>query len=927
MAITRTFLDWSQSALHSVVDYLTARFERGQHLDLESVLLVLPGGRAGRRLNELLASHCANHSLLLIPPEYCTVGLLPEYLYESHLPFASDLTQQLAWVRALQDVDQVRCRRFIPRLPDQDEYAHWMDLGRLLQSQHRELAADALNFANTARLGTQLNDFNDQDRWLFMAEIQQRYLEILDELKLWDRQTARLYAIEHSLCETDKDIILVGTTDMNIATHRMLDQVAREVTALVFAPTALADRFDSHGCLDCDKWVDATLAITSDQIRVVEGPADQAREMVRALGDLKGQYRADQVVIGVLDEALVPQLMRQLEEVDIAARWVVGRTVRETAPYRLLEAAGRCTDGNRFRDLAAFARHPDVSQWLSARLQTDKWLIDLDRYYCDHLPPNLDEWLEQSPQATTLKQLTSLLQDATAMIQGPARPLGEWTPGIAQVLTAFYGDRTFDTHLAGDRYTLGALEKIRASAIHCQQIPSDIAPTLSASRAIQQLLVMTASEQIPSPLEDGQIELLGWLELPLDPAPVLIATGFNEGNVPTSVNSDLFLPNRLRRQLDLLDNRRRYARDAYALSLLQASRTSLTLIAGRHSADHDPLAPSRLAFATDDDQVVERALSFFTREPSDDSGQYQIVTDAPSEDDTSIVVPRPQPLETPITSLSVTSFRSYLQCPYRFYLQHVLRLETVDDTAAELGPAAFGTLIHEVLKQFGQSDLCNSTDSDKINRFLQRTLDRCIKHQWGTRHLPAVDVQLVQARSRLNSFATWQSRWAAEGWEIAFTETSGGDEPPKLSIGAGQSITLKGRIDRIDRRGDEWTLFDYKTSDAAKTPQETHRRSDSWIDLQLPLYIPLAKSLGIKGALKLGYIVLPKNAEKTGALFADWNDDMLANAQTEARRVASDIVAEKFWPPQRLPTRILTDFASICQEHAFRPHLEKSISQ
>lgn len=63
----------------------------------------------------------------------------------------------------------------------------------------------------------------------------------------------------------------------------------------------------------------------------------------------------------------------------------------------------------------------------------------------------------------------------------------------------------------------------------------------------------------PEPTSDA-VELLGWLELPLDDTQAAIVTSFNEGFVPTSLNSDLFLPNGLRRRLGLNDNARRYAR-------------------------------------------------------------------------------------------------------------------------------------------------------------------------------------------------------------------------------------------------------------------------------------------------------------------------------------------------------------------------------
>ena len=103
------------------------------------------------------------------------------------------------------------------------------------------------------------------------------------------------------------------------------------------------------------------------------------------------------------------------------------------------------------------------------------------------------------------------------------------------------------------------------------------------------------------------VELLGWLDLQLDDAPALILTGLNEGSVPTSVNADPFLPNSLRRHLGILDNERRYARDAYALTSIINSREEIRFVAGRTSARRDPLLLSRLLFACDAETEIGRA--------------------------------------------------------------------------------------------------------------------------------------------------------------------------------------------------------------------------------------------------------------------------------------------------------------------------------
>ena len=98
-----------------------------------------------------------------------------------------------------------------------------------------------------------------------------------------------------------------------------------------------------------------------------------------------------------------------------------------------------------------------------------------------------------------------------------------------------------------------------------KRIPDSIVPKCTAHQAIELLLRQLQNEPVAPQANDEAVDMLGWLELAMDDSPVLIVTGFNEGYVPESVTSDVFLPNSLRSRLGLKDNQRRYARDAYAL--------------------------------------------------------------------------------------------------------------------------------------------------------------------------------------------------------------------------------------------------------------------------------------------------------------------------------------------------------------------------
>ena len=71
------------------------------------------------------------------------------------------------------------------------------------------------------------------------------------------------------------------------------------------------------------------------------------------------------------------------------------------------------------------------------------------------------------------------------------------------------------------------------------------------------------------------------VDLALDDAPVLVVTGMNDENVPTSEIGHQFLPNELCKKLEILDNDRRFARDCYSLLVITSVREHYHLIAGR----------------------------------------------------------------------------------------------------------------------------------------------------------------------------------------------------------------------------------------------------------------------------------------------------------------------------------------------------------
>jgi hypothetical protein len=904
--IQRFFIDWTQPLLSAVVQLLVDG--RPTPVDLNDTIVVVAGRRAGRRFRELLAESTGGRHR---PPRIVTIGELPELLYQPKRPFASELVQRLAWIRAIQSLPPDQLDPVVRRVPEPNDTDGWFALAELLWKQHRELAADGLDFADVRRQGSAVDTFGESARWHTLAEIQTAYLRTLDNLDLWDKQTARIFALKHREYVTSQRIVLVGMSDLTRVQREMLDQIAGELTVYVHAPRSLAAAFDSHGCVIPEAWGSTPIPIRDEQLIVADGPSELGGCVAAILGRLGGRYQTDEISIGLADEAAAAIVVRRLHESGTAARWSVGTPLMRTPPVQLAAAVADYLENDRTTEFAALARHSDIGDWLTSRGIGPGWLSRLDDFIQKRAPQRLRDWVEHE-DAVGWRRVYQAIDELLRSLRGRPHPLSGWAPHIVDLLRTVYGQSRFDPENPDGQPVISGLEALQTALDEQAGTPADLAPRVPAATAIRLLLRAIAGGTAPPAANGTAVEVMGWLDIAHDDAPATVVVGLNEGLVPQSTSADPFLPDRLRTALGVTDNARRYARDAHALLTLLHSCRDTVLVAGRRDARGDPLAPSRLLLATEGEQMARRVRAFYRPEhpapvleppPAARSGR------------SGFVIPRPHPEPRIPNVLAVTAFRDYLASPYRFYLKHVEKLREVDDAIDELSAAAFGNLAHTVLGRFGNSPIKDSQDTAEIAAFLSATLDTVAREDYGDSPVMAVEIQLEQARARLTAFAAWQADWARQGWRIAFTESPAGYEGVPLRLPDGTTIHVVGRIDRIDRHADgRWFIFDYKTGDSSTTPEKAHRRDGEWIDLQLPLYLHIAKSLGVAGDVQLGYLRLPRDTSDIGAEPAGWSAEDLAAADEAIFNVAMKIRSGEFWEELPEEPAVLSEYGPICQD-------------
>ncbi|MBM3494729.1 MAG: hypothetical protein FJX72_10510, partial [Armatimonadetes bacterium] len=724
---------------------------------------------------------------------------------------------------------------------------------------------------------------------------------------------------------SERTIVIASCPTIPAALEMRLRSSRHAVTALVHAPPSESAAFSEMGRPTTSAWADRRIALSDDDIVTADTARDQAAVVVDRIGTLATDFGPDEISVCLGDPAMEAILRRMLRAAGTPTHHAFRRVLALTRPVRLLSAIADHMESRSMDAFAALVRHPDLDPPGAghATVPTTWRLHDLDclrvRRLSDRVPSAFANVAVPTDESGGKRQERGVSDVAAAIARLVAplgttkRPIVEWAEPIARVLVSIY-----DPIMSDERSQPSELTDSLQSVGQWLRDVSDTDPNLgrvallTGPQALRFLVRSVSDVSIPEPVRDSAVEVLDWFETPYDDAPVKIVTTMNEGHIPARPPDDPLIPDALRAELGLPDAEALHALDAFHLAALAASTRHLCLISGRISADGDTLKPSRLLFACDDAALPARASRLFAGAAT----ERHMVPFAYATA-SRFALPRPRPPSEPIAKLSVTAFRDYLACPYRFYLRHVLGLETITDAAPEMDAPTFGSLIHEALGAFARGPSAHETLETAVCEAMEEALDQVATAKFGRRPPPAVALQVTQARRRLRAFAAWQAERAAAGWVIRADWVELDAEAAIVVDDA--PFTVHGRIDRIEHHPQtgRYALFDYKTGDTPRSPQQSHRSTTptgfDWVDLQLPLYRRIAP-LPAGAGLDMGYLWLGPDASADALLEADWSDADLALADVCADEVIRRVRNGVFWPPSSDPRTTDDGIGAICMD-------------
>lgn len=217
---------------------------------------------------------------------------------------------------------------------------------------------------------------------------------------------------------------------------------------------------------------------------------------------------------------------------------------------------------------------------------------------------------------------------------------------------------------------------------------------------------------------------------------------------------------------------------------------------------------------------------------------------------------------------SATDLEQYARCPYQYFAERILRLRPPREQELALSRLDIGSVLHRILYRFYRTLLDREgtsqdgvvtvrLDAQERDRYRQLLIEIASSELERLRHshpLFALESELLLGTAdnpgMLDQWLDRELERFANGWEyapalfeLAFGLRAAKSEPAHDAVLLSPSLTLRGKIDRIElvRRGSRWhaIIADYKRS----KPGASNNTIEQGTAFQMPLYMIAAKKL------------------------------------------------------------------------------------
>lgn len=200
---------------------------------------------------------------------------------------------------------------------------------------------------------------------------------------------------------------------------------------------------------------------------------------------------------------------------------------------------------------------------------------------------------------------------------------------------------------------------------------------------------------------------------------------------------------------------------------------------------------------------------------------------------------------------SATRLERFAECPFRHFVEHEIRLRPREE--AEVSNLDLGNAFHAVLDAVGQRMIAENLtwSSEELLRHLEEQVQRVAQELRNSvlmasernQHLLEVIRRMLRKLIADQCLLERRTMFQVEHTECVFgPEAEANLAPLKIRTSKGREVILRGRIDRIDKRGDGQTqsymVFDYKSSEKRLSLDEVNAGTA----LQLLIYMMVMRA-------------------------------------------------------------------------------------
>lgn len=899
MPLTHKYLDWNKALIPQVRDALLNEIDSTvKPIDLSAYVIIVPTNQSGRHLLEALADNALTYAKGLLSPKILTpVQFLEAGTHSTNK--ANEIQCVSAWIEVLKDSSHSDLDKIFPQAVSINESFIRSNAQRFFQLK-QTIGAEGYDIQSIARKCQKFEI--EVERWQQLASVELRYESILKKHKLIDPTSLKQITVNnYPLDPSITKLLLIATPDPQPLALTAFKNLNSKVDIEVWVHGPNDDLFDEWGIPITEKWLNRKLEY--DEWNLEINKIKQPLDLPSIIEDSIKMSPVESLQVGLLDRTLIDLLENYFKIEAIKFNNPEGRPLSDTALGNFVRSLIALEGELTIEHLRQLLLNPYFFKHEVKEASLEELLKAIDDTFTESLSYDLGvlkTLIENSEGSSVLIAIINKIQNLAESFNSNE---------FVSTLKKYIASVVNETGVIGSDLNYIDLTNNLNSLMeeYNETIKQFDKVSLESQKAL--LLETINKTQVYEERHEDSHDLLGWLELLWHDAPHSLLCGFNEGTVPNKIKMDSLLPETLRRLLNLSTNESSYAKDIYLFESICRKRSydidgKVSIIFCENDLESNPLYPSRILFNLKREALLKQTKQI-------------LIDEVATETFKRLEVPwklKEGSKEKLPSHFSVSALKDYLQCPFRFYLKHILKLPPKKTLERELSPAIFGTLFHDTVALLQGYDLDYKTDAIALKDALIKKAESLIFSRFGNRLSFALEMQKETLLGRIQAFVEAQIKELEIHKSLRIIST---EQDFKLDF---EPFDIHGKIDRIDSLSGAKRLIDYKTSENPIKPKQAHLKGAGtkgepshlpseayfeingkiwyWQDLQLPLYCLSEQRKEPHKILELAYFQIPKSEENTGIdTWDDFSEQHLESAEFCAKSILNCIQLGQFWPP------------------------------